>query len=46
MSASVRADGACRVNTCELLINIVNPERAKDTDRPDPKWERSWTFLF
>ncbi|MCC5415953.1 hypothetical protein LMT13_27730, partial [Escherichia coli] len=39
-----RLDG--RVNTCELLINIVNPERAKGTDRPDPKWERSWTFLF
>ncbi|EIH05411.1 hypothetical protein EC50588_A0007 [Escherichia coli 5.0588] len=41
-----RKAGMAGVNTCELLINIVNPERAKGTDRPDPKWERSWTFLF
>lgn len=32
------------VNICELLLYTVNPERAKDTDRPDPKWERSRSF--
>jgi hypothetical protein len=29
------------VKISELLINIVNTEKAKDTERPYPKWERS-----
>ena len=29
------------VKISELLVNIVNTEKAKDTDRPCPKWECS-----
>ena len=31
-----KKDGMC--NICELLINVVTVEQAKDAERPEPKW--------
>jgi hypothetical protein len=39
-----RLDGM--VNTSEQPLNTVTLEQAKDADRPEPKRQRSWTFLL